>query len=250
MDPPTRAFLLELLLDLANDSSAYLRAHAAPAVRISAALLVASSLAACSTAPSGQVTNQSPPPVIQPLSQEVRSGLPAQAGHYPIVDDSWGRDAQGIYHVTWLSGDARNTAYVSRLRLAQSERSELEVPAEGDPILYLPSQAGIPIGDAFGSFGGHGTWYPFYGIGSRLPGYYDPPTRALAPGGTVTGSRVSSAPAPVGERTVGLPHTVSGRAGGTGSGEAASGKSGAGVSESGKGVGGARSGGFSAGASA
>lgn len=248
MDPPARTFLLELLLDLANDASAYLRVHAKPAVRISAALLVAGSLAACGGSPSRQATGQGSTAAIQPLSQEVRSGLPLQPGRYPIADGSLNRDAQGVYHFAWLSGGARSPASISRLRLAQSDSNLLEIPVSGDPILYLRSQSAIPLVPSGPVAGSYGTWYPFYGSGFRGPGYYDPPTRAIPQGGTLTGSHVSPAPAPVGDRTVGLPHTVSGRAGGTGSGQAASQKSGAGTSsDSGRGAGAAKSGGFSSG---
>jgi hypothetical protein len=246
MEPPARTLLLELLLDLANDASAYLRKHGKRAVRVSAALLVAGSLAACSGLPALPGASQGGGSVVQPLSSEVRTGMPAEPGRYRVTDSSVSRDSQGIYRFTWISPDGPRTANVSRLRLAQSEDNVLEVPASGDPILYLRPQNGIPLGG--GSSGTYGTWYPFYGIGSSTPAYFDPPTRALAPGSTVRGSSISSAPTSPGERTVGAPHSVSGRAGGTGSGQAATNKSGASVS-SGKsgGAAAAKSGGFSSG---
>ena len=247
MDHPDRTLLLELLMDLANDASTYLRRNARRAVRVSAAVLVAASLAACNATPFPQSLIPGAG-AIQPLSQEVRSGLPSQPGRYPVAAGSLRRDAQGVYHFDWLSGSARNSASASRLRLAQADASALEVLPSGDPILYLPGQTAIPLGGVGGGSGSYGTWLPFYGISSRTAGYYDPPSQAITQGSTVSGSRISSAPAPVGERTVGLPHTVSGRAGGTGSGQAASVKSGAGTAgSSGKGISGAKAGGFSSG---
>jgi hypothetical protein len=246
VDPRERTHLLELLLDLASDASSYLRRNANRAVRVSAALLVAASLAACNGSPLPPLPGR-PGDAVQPLSREVRAGLPSQPGRYPIVEGSVRRDAQGIYSFQWLSGGTPNSASASRLRLAQSDTSLLEVPASGDPTLYLPSQTTIPLGGGGGG-GYYGSWLPFTGISSRTPSYYDPPSQAVAQGATVSGARISSAPAPAGERTVGLPHTVSGRAGGTGSGVAASTKSGAGTtSGTGKGVSAAKSGGFSSG---
>ena len=261
MDTPPQSLLLELLLDLAYDASSYLRAHAKHAVRISAALLVAGSLAACGGLPSFPGSGQGSSAAVQPLSQEIRSGLPSQPGRYAVSDSSLVRDQQGVYHFNWNSlagpggGPAgqSGTATVSRLRLAQADNTILEIPQQGDPILYLRPQASIPlVSNTTGSgYRGYGTWYPFYSGGYRGTGYYDPPSRAVSQGGSLYGSNASSAPAAPGDRTVGLPHTVSGRAGGTGSGSAASQKSGAGIGKSssggGAGAAAAKSGGFSSG---
>jgi predicted small lipoprotein YifL len=256
MDDPRRALLLDRLLDLCYDASSYLRRHARPAVRVSAALLVAASLAACGGAGNLQPPGQAPSAAVQPLRQEVRSGLPSVPGRYPVVASSVVRDEQGVYRFSWLPAGAvttGGTASVSRLRLGQASESMLDVPAQGDPTLYLSPDARVPLvstpGSTGGAFGGsYGYWYPFFGVRYGGPEYYDPPTHAVSQGGTITGSRVSSAPAAPSARTVGLPHTVSGRAGGTGSGQAASNKSGAGLGESdGKGVAPAKSGGFSGG---
>jgi hypothetical protein len=248
MDPPVRTYLRELLLDLANDASAYLRTHAQPAVRISAALLIAASLAACSGAGSPPAAcGYGSGAAAQPLSQEVRSGLPSAAGTYPLQPNTLSRDGQGVYHFLLQSGSGSSQASVSRLRLApQSNSDVLEVPATGDPILHLRSQASIPLCERGGSY--YGAWRPFYGgIGGLGPAYYDPPSRAVSTGSTVDGSHISSAPSSPGDRTVGAPHTVSGRAGGTGSGSAASIKSGAGTSGGDGGAAAAKSGGFSGG---
>jgi hypothetical protein len=244
MDPPVRTYLRELLLDLANDAGAYLRLHARPAVRVSAALLIAASLAACNGSPTPSGSTFGSSPAVQPLNQEVRVGLPTTPGRYPIADGSLNRDGQGVYHFKWLNGATQTDASVSRLRLAQADSQALEIPASGDPILYLRSQTTVPL---LGGGGYYGYWHPFYGIGSLGPAYYDPPSRAVSSGSTVNGSSVSAAPSSPDARTVGAPHTVSGRAGGTGSGSAASIKSGAGVSDAGGGAASAKSGGFSGG---
>jgi hypothetical protein len=252
--------LHEALLDLAYDVSSYLRHHARATVRVSAALLVAASLAACGPSPATPGTAYS---AVQPLTQEVRLGLPNQPGRYPIVPGSLGRDAQGVYHFAWRRpGDpssVQNYASASLVQLAQGTTSELAVPAQGNPSLYLPPDAAIPLVSSAndlrtpvpgGGGGYYPLWHPFYG-GYRGPGYYDPPSGTVAASGTVDGARVSSAPAPPAQRTVGLSRAVSGRAGGTGSGVAATNKSGAttsGVDHGGAAA--AKSGSFSAGQSA
>jgi hypothetical protein len=258
--------LLERLLDLAYDASTYLRQHAQPAVRVSAALLLAASLAACGPSGSSPSSGQTQTISSQPLSQEVRSGLPSQPGNYPVVGGSVSRDTQGVYHFAWLPpqgpSGAQQLASVSDLRLAQSSQSLLEISPQGAPTLFLPPGASIPLVPASavpstpvpvgGSYypGGYGMWYPFYG-GYRGPGYYDPPVRTVAGDSVINGARVSSAPAPPSSRTVDVAHAVSGKSGGTGGGSAATNKSGAsaksGASTSGGGSAGAKSGGFSSG---
>ncbi|HLZ07451.1 MAG TPA: hypothetical protein VKT80_02610 [Chloroflexota bacterium] len=224
--------LREALLDLAYDAHSYLRHHARSAVRLSAALLIAASLAAC--APSAGDTFS---PVI-PLSSEVRTGLPSQPGRYPIVNGTLGRDQQGVYHFAWRQPydppTTRNFASLSLARLAQSSSSEVEILPQGDPVLYLPPNAQIPLinsaedvrsGSAYGGLFPY--WYPFYG-GYRGSGYYDPPART-ASGTTVNGATISTSPAPAASRVVGLSRAVSGRAGGSGPGTAATTKGGASV---------------------
>jgi hypothetical protein len=228
--------LREALLDLAQDVRSYLRQNAKRAVRVSAALLIAASLAACGPSAPNQIGTS-----VQPLAQEIRQGLPTQPGRYAIVPNTLGRDAQGVYHFAWRRpGDpagASTLASASLLRLAQSATTELEIPAQGDPILYLPSDAAVPLVDSAAALAGgnaysggyYPIWHPFYG-GYRGIGYYDPPTRAVSTSGTVDGATVSSSPAPAAQRVVGLSRAVSGKAGGTGSGVAATNKSGATVS--------------------
>src|SRR5438445_12674651 len=89
---PEQSSRLTQLLDLAYNASSYLRHSPSRAVRASAALLLAASIAACSggtgddlAAASGgksgavqQVTQA------QPLAREVRVGLPDKPGSYPV----------------------------------------------------------------------------------------------------------------------------------------------------------------------
>ena len=233
----SRRDIREALLDLAYDVSSYLRHHARATVRVSAALLLAASLAACGpSAPSPVIPNAA----VQPLSQEIRLGLPTQPGRYSVVPGSLGRDAQGVYHFAWNQPSATtpNLASASLVQLAQGAATELEVPPQGNPTLYLPPNTGVPLVNSandlrtpVASSGGYGypLWYPFYG-GYRGLGYYDPPTRTVVGTGAVNGATISTSPAPPSQRAVGLARAVSGQAGGTGSGVAASNKSGASTS--------------------
>ncbi|HEY8475563.1 MAG TPA: hypothetical protein VIN09_01695 [Chloroflexota bacterium] len=235
----------ERLLDLAYDASSYLRRHPQPAVRVSAALLLAASLAACDAGELPPIGEQ-PAVAVQPLAQEVRVGLPTAPGRYEVDVASLARDAQGVYHFTWRApGGAWNPASTSLLRLARADQVALEVPQEGDPILYLPESVPIALRAESPSPTPTATsdpsvvvpvgslWYPFWGLALPFdrPAYYDPP-RPTVSDGDVRGARVSTAPRPLPERTIGLPHAVSGRAGGTGSGTAATMKSGAGAAKS------------------
>ncbi len=251
-----RADALEALLDLAYDVSSYLRHHARPGVRVAAALLLAGSLAACSGSSTSFLGSSG---AVQPLQQEVRRGLPTAPGRYAIVDGTLGRDNQGVYHFAWRRltdpASVRNVASVSQLRLGQADANALEIPSAGDPILYLKPDTTIPLVAADelersnGYYTGyHPYWRPFYGGSYRGIGYYDPPSRTYS-GGEINGSTVSQSPRTFAERTVGLARAVSGRAGGTGSGTAATAKSGASFATSSArgGVTAAKAGSFSAG---
>src|SRR5687768_9400386 len=141
---PGEAAARERLLDLAYDVSSRLRHHMQPAVRVSAALLVAASLAACEGDPGPETVVVPTPP---PLQQEIANGLPTQPGRYPIVERSLQRDAQGIYSFAWRQPDqtqgAGTTARASKVRLNQGASEALEVPASGDPILHLRENSEI-----------------------------------------------------------------------------------------------------------
>ncbi len=243
MGDAARDRLLHDLLDLAYDVSARLRHHRARIVRVSAALLLAASLAACTGAPSA---SEAPPRVSQtaPLAREVRTGLPSDPGRYAMVKDSLFRDAQGVYQFSWISpAGASGTARISSLKLAQAEPEELDMPATGDPTLYIAKETPIRIIDASagaasatnsggGGGGGGGFmflpvfWFPFGGGGLLGPAYHQPP-RTVASGSTVQGGTQTSTPKSLAERSIGLDNAVSGRAGGTGAGVAATNKSGA-----------------------
>lgn len=262
--PAQRADVLERLLDLAYDVSSYLRHQSRPVIRVSAALLVAASLAACSAqGPSSGATPGA-------LTQEVRNGLPTRPGSYSIVDGSLARDSRGVYHFSWLEPGATGAgtpASASLIRLNQAEANRLEVPTSGDPILHLRQDAPVALASTVSSTpgttyrsGSYVHWYPFPIGGSYYvgPSYYDPPSRTISTSGTVSGSNASAQPAPPSQRTFGVSSAVSGQAGGTGSGTAATSKSGADVGGKGATVGSvggkgsvapAKSSGFSSGSS-
>lgn len=237
-EPPASAphdELLRQLLDLAYDVCSRLRHHALPIARLSAALLLAASVAACSGVPEESTPV---PPVAQtvPLTQEVRTGLPTQPGRYPLAPGSVARDARGVYQFGWTGeGGAQTQASASRMQLAQGDQDELVVPEQGDPVLSLGPNTPIRLTESTtatsGGVGGFGfvpaLWYPLRGPGfGRDPYYYDPP-RTVPSGSTIDGGTRTTTPKPLGERTIGLDRAVSGRAGGTGSGTAATTKSGA-----------------------
>jgi hypothetical protein len=244
-DPSVSRLTRERLLDLAYDVSSYLRRHAEPAVRISAALLLAASLSACGADQRASSPDADAVPTVAPLTQEVRAGMPQTPGRYDIVPDSIRRDEQGVYHFAWFdpgehSGQGHD-ASASLLKLAEGSTDYLEVPPIGDPTLFLRHNSQIALssmdqrqynGGMYGYVPSYVYWRPFY-TGVGYAGYYNPPVRTIPSSGTVDGSRVSSSPPAPAERTIGLRTAVAGRAGGTGSGSAASGKSGAGVTSSG-----------------
>lgn len=146
-DPHAQARLR--LLDLAEDASLYLRRSAEPSVRVAAALLLAASLAACSAPMTSSVANVGPP-AVAPLGQEVREGLPAAPGIYPVAPNGLTRDAQGVYGFSWRNADGPatwNQGRASLMRLAQGTADTLELPASGDPILRLRPETAIALPD-------------------------------------------------------------------------------------------------------
>jgi hypothetical protein len=267
------------LLELAQDVRSTLRLSPNPAMRMAAALLLAGSMAACiemdppealTDAPLEQVVE------VQPLAQEVRSGLPLEPGTYPLKGDQVRRDPQGVYYFAWRGkddpADRWRDASASLVRLKSDSSVALEVPASGDPVLHLKSDTPVmlssvgggpvatptPGGASHASYMYYGRpWYPLYHPIS-VPSYYDPPRTVAASTTEVRESRPSTAPKAAAERTASVP-AASGRAGGTGAGTAVSSK--AGVSNGGKsgflGIGGssssgvasAKSGSFSSGSS-
>jgi hypothetical protein len=154
------------------------------------------------------------------------------------------RDQQGVYHFNWLQPGATSgsgtPAAASLLKLAQADTPSLDIPSGGDPVLNITPNTPIQLATASTPTPGtqrtveHVYWNPFYGGYYYGPRYYDPPSQpAPSSGGTVNGSTSSTAPRPAAERTFGVTHAVSGRAGGAGAGVAASNKSGASVDSSG-----------------
>ena len=261
--PASSAEIRQRLLDLAYDVSSYLRRSARPAIRVSAALLVAASLAACSGDPSPEATDVPP---AAPLAQEVRTGVPTQPGRYAVSPTSIARDARGVYHFEWIEPDTNvaHEAAISRVKLAEATATYLDVPDDGDPTLSIPRDSQIALLGANDSYTRHYDtgfhpifWYPFFigGGGSSYygPSYYDPP-RVVPSSGRVDGAVSSASARPLAERTFGVSTAVSGRVGGTGGGVAASRKAGVDVSSDGTGgkaaaasAATAKSGGFSSG---
>jgi hypothetical protein len=218
---------------------------------------------------------------VAPLTEEVRGGLPGQAGRYPIQASSLARDPQGVYHFAWAAPGAAptsasgwNPASVSLMKLDQGERDELEVADSGDPTLHLRPDTPVTLVDSSteavalrtasltptpttntSSSSGYRSsgvyWYPYYG-GGYYGGaaYRDPPSQPLSPRGTVEGARVSTTPPSAESRVHGLSHAVSGQAGGTGGGSAATLKSGAEAARASGGAASSKSSSFSGGRSA
>ncbi len=253
------------LLDLAEDASLYLRRHAEPSVRVAAALLLASSLAACSSP--GALTSSTTAPAVPPLTQEIKSGLPAAPGTYPVSPTSLTRDAQGVYGFSWRNPTGAATwsqGQSSLMKLAQGTEDTLEIPPSGDPTLRLKPDTAISLPDddrpltgptpstgttssSSSSSSGNRSiaWYPFpsgstttapsgNGIGSTdtvpvtTPAYRNPP--AAQPGqGSVRGASSSLAAPSTSARTWTSPAraAATGQAGGPGRGSAVSSRSGA-----------------------
>lgn len=232
------------MLDLAQDASSYLRHSRDPAVRASAALLLAASLAACGgvededlLAPSGgksgaleEVTT------VSPLTREVRSGLPEQPGRYPIHSDSVIRDQRGVYLFSWRRADeppaTRHEARASLVRLLQADEDSLEMPQQGDPVLRLRRETPIKLVESSvdqrrDSYPHFSPWFPFFlmTMARPTPIYYDPPT-VVQRGGSIQGARESVTPRAPEERSIGVRGAVSGRAGGAGAGTAVTGRAG------------------------
>ena len=248
------------LWELAQDVSHYLRHHTSRAVRLTAALLLAATLAACSASSSDSTMVETR--AVAPLAREITSGLPRSPGAYDIVHDSVFRDQRGVYQFEWLDpglaaaagGVPGHVAHVSRLRLRRDDRLALEVVDGADPILYLPADEDVGLveeadvaaarpGPVYYPYA-YSYWHPFSPgmlIYTR-PAYYDPPrtivvaepprdssTASGAAAHTdpasraalrVEGGSVSETARPPAARVTGVQTAVSGRAGGTGSGSA------------------------------
>jgi hypothetical protein len=262
-DPHAQARLQ--LLDLAEDASLYLRRSAEPSVRVAAALLLATSLAACSSP--GSSSSASVAPAVAPLAQEVKEGLPTAPGTYPVSASSLTRDPQGTYGFSWRNptGAATwNQGRSSLMKLAQGTDDTLEIPASGDPILRLKPDTPINLPDDPNPVGPTPTprtstsstsssssssgnrniaWYPFVtgggtttapastgtadSVPATTPAYRNPP--AAEPGqGSVRGASSSLSAPTSSARTWTSPSraAATGQAGGPGTGTAATSRAG------------------------
>ncbi|CAA9287234.1 MAG: hypothetical protein AVDCRST_MAG77-4343 [uncultured Chloroflexi bacterium] len=235
------------LWELAQDVSRYLRKHASPAVRLSTALLLAASLAACNASATDTTAVQQQP-AVAPLTQEVASGLPRGPGTYQVDPGSVFRDQRGVYQFEWFDPGSPtdvpgHVAHASRIKLLRDDTLSLEIKADEDPILHLPESENVgliqqaQVGTAQPGRQyypqPYSMWTPFF-VGMMLgnrPAYYDPPRTVIVqqdPSTMGSGSAVprvsggssSETVKPPAQRVTGVQSAVSGRAGGTGAGSA------------------------------
>ena len=217
------------------------------------ALLAAATLAAsaaCGPA-SDAAFDENAIVAVEKAMPQANAGFPTAAGNYELRPKSLQMDTGGTYYFWWYtsgSGGAINLARGSNVQLVEDDRTFLQVESGNSQVLHIksdeplalvaPGEAGMaqtaaPVaGQQVGGYGmGPALWYPFFLMGgtggfSRTPGYYAPPSGDVQPGGQVQGSTRSVA-APTSAPSFTLKTTaVSGRAGGTGSGSAATSKSG------------------------
>jgi hypothetical protein len=178
-------------------------------------------------------------------------GVPPAPGQYEVQKDSIRYDGQH-YQLFWTDKDgAVRQMETSNLRLVRDDqRTFLEVPGNGDPILHLREDERITVlgQDHQGPF--QSFWFPFLlgqALGGlnrdrvvinqpapnergpydpRTPTYRYPPTDTFGRGDQLHGSVDSSKPeAPDYRKVQPSPYAVSGQAAGTGGGNAATNKS-------------------------
>jgi hypothetical protein len=179
-------------------------------------------------------------------------GVPAAPGEYEVQNGSVRYDGQN-YQLFWTDKDGSvRHMETSKLRLVRDEqRTFLEVPGNGDPILHLRADEGIAVQaqDHQGPF--QSFWFPFLlgqalggGLGRdpvvinqpapgergpydpRTPTYRYPPTDTFGRGDELRGSVDTSKPeAPDYRKVQPAPWAVTGQTGGTGGGTAATNKS-------------------------
>jgi hypothetical protein len=264
--PAVRAEMLRRQRGLAERVASYMRDKHPGAGLTVGALLLVSATGALAYDVVAEETEQVQLVPVTPLTAEVRSDLPSTPGRYRVDPDSVTRDARGLYRFSWVEpqlGGASHPASVSLLKLAETEDvDELEVPAQGDPILYLRQSTPVriiaesaPYAGSTNYYGSHyvyiNDWYPYYGSGyTRGPVYRSPPVEGQATSAPYRGSVESTAPRPASARTISVPSradAVSGQASGTGGGTAVSRKSGLGTSSTSSSVSAPRSSSFSTG---
>jgi hypothetical protein len=187
------------------------------------------------------------------------SGAPSSAGQYAVQKGTIQFDGDQ-YELYWAdSSGGLHRMHTDRLRLVQDpERTFLDVPQAGDPILHLqqdepisvhaqdqqgafsspwfPFLAGAMLSNALGGRGGFGGGpivinHPVPGENStyapNTPAYRYPPTGSFGRGEQLNGSLDSGkAQLPDYARVQPAPYATSGKAAGTGGGVAASSKGG------------------------
>ena len=249
--PAVRAEMLRRQRSLAERVASFVRdKHPAAGLTVGALLLV-SATGALAYDVIGEETEQVDLAPVKPLDAEVRTGLPAAPGRYRVDPDSVTRDARGVYRFSWYepqAGGPAHQAAASLLKMAPNdEQDELEIPAQGDPVLYLRQTTPIGIIAESAPYRGSTTyyggtyvhlndWYPYYGGSySRTAVYRNPPAVGQSTSAPYQGSVESSAPRAASARTISVPSradAVSGQASGTGGGTAVTRKSGLGSSRS------------------
>lgn len=164
------------------------------------------------------------------LLASCNSGFPREAGRYQIQAGSLIYDGEA-YRLLWADRDGTlRRASGDDVRLVRGEETYLEM-GSGSPIVHLRAEERVELRDRAGNAAG--WWLPFLlgttlGRGSvglpapeeQRPTYRYPP-RAPSPGETVGGSQTAERPLPPERRVQSAPGSVSGQAGGTGGGIAA-----------------------------
>jgi hypothetical protein len=166
-------------------------------------------------------------------------GLPDHDGIYQVQSHSVSWDGDQ-YRFAWAdSGGTLHQARSKDVRLVQDDQTFLQVQ-DRKSILHLASLEPVNVvgQDQRGQFSD--SWFPFLAGatignalgGSRVPGYYYPPTNQYGRGDQIDGSISTSVPKPPDYSTVKTPPnavhpasgSVSGQNSGTGGGNAATNK--------------------------
>lgn len=169
-----------------------------------------------------------------------RSDLPRDSGDYAIQGNEVRFDGQN-YAFRWIGHDGSvHLAKNDDVKMVQDDSTFLRVDGTGSTLHLAASQSiGVDARDGRGNFGT--LWYPFFfgspfggpvivvppgtGGDTRTPTYRYPPTDTFGRDDSLGGSVPSSRPAPPDyTRVPNAQDTVSGQAGGTGGGAAATGR--------------------------
>jgi len=159
------------------------------------------------------------------------SGMPTQQGEYQLQQDTVTWDGSQ-YRFAWIDSDASvKWAEGDDVQLVQDERTYLEM-RDGKPVIHLTADTPVKVlaRDRGGDFAS--SWLPF-AVGTMIgrqtannqPAYRYPPADTFGRGDTLRGSTTSTRPQTSGPRISNpIGDAVSGQAGGTGGGSAASSK--------------------------